>query len=206
MKFKLVLVTALLVPLGLVVAACGDGGSSSAAPAGAGESAAPAQDSGGSTAEEDATLIPMGSPVGESTKDLNITQIAAGTEQTQDLTRAVLQAGLLTTLRDGGPFTVFAPVDAAFAEIDPATLRSVVQDQAALADLLTLHVVPGKITSENLAKANGKSLTTVQGGKLKVVVKGEDITVGGAKVAVPDIMASNGVVHAVDTVILKADG
>lgn len=157
------------------------------------------------TAAVDAA-IPMGSPPEGDTASLNLAQIAAGTPATQTLTRLVLFAGLLPTVRDGGPFTVFAPVDDAFAAVDPATLRSLANDPEKLASILTLHVVPGALTTDDLRAANGTSLTTVAGGKLRVEVVGDKITVGGATIAVPDIIASNGVVHAVDTVITAPNG
>jgi uncharacterized surface protein with fasciclin (FAS1) repeats len=118
----------------------------------------------------------------------------------------VIEAGLVPTLATGGPFTVFAPVDDAFSAIDAATLRGLSADTAALTKVLTLHVVPGTYTTEQLRSLSGTSLTTAQGGALLVEAKGEDVYVGGSKIAVPDIMASNGVVHAVDTVILQPNG
>jgi uncharacterized surface protein with fasciclin (FAS1) repeats len=149
----------------------------------------------------------MGSPVDlENSESSNIAEIAAGTAVTQHLTRLVLLAGLLPTLRDGGPFTVFAPVDDAFAAVDPDTLRAVAHDPAQLASVLTLHVVPGEYPAEGLRSVAGTSLTTVQGGQLLVEVDGDDLIVGGATVAVPDIEASNGIVHAVDTVITAPNG
>lgn len=149
---------------------------------------------------------PMGSPPAGDTATLNIAQIAAGTPATQTVTRLVIQAGLVPTLATGGPFTVFAPVDDAFAAVDPATLNALSADTSALTKVLTLHVVPGSYTTEQLRARSGTSLTTVEGGKLLVEAKGDDLYVGGAKIAVPDIAASNGVVHAVDTVILQPNG
>ncbi len=150
---------------------------------------------------------PMGSPVNlDSTSELNLAEIAAGVPQTQTLTRLVLQAGLLPTVRDGGPFTVFAPVEDAFAAIDPDALRSIVHDKEQLTQVLTLHVVPGTYTSDDLVAMAGSTLTTVQGGELLIEVDGDEITVGGATVAVPDITATNGVIHAVDTVITSPNG
>jgi uncharacterized surface protein with fasciclin (FAS1) repeats len=195
--------TALLVPLALVVptvaVACTSSGDS-------------ATSDGASTTTtttapaEPAAVPPMGSPPAGDTAALNIAQIAAGTPATQTVTRLVIEAGLVPTLATGGPFTVFAPVDDAFSAIDAATLRGLSADTAALTKVLTLHVVPGTYTTEQLRSLSGTSLTTAQGGALLVEAKGEDVYVGGAKIAVPDIMASNGVVHAVDTVILQPNG
>jgi len=149
---------------------------------------------------------PMGTPPGDDTASSNIAQIAAGTAATQTVTRLAIQAGLVGTLATGGPFTVFAPSDEAFAAVDPAALRSLSADPTALAGVLTLHVVPGTYTAADLRAANGTSLTTVQGGALRVEAKGDAVYVGGAKVDLPDVTASNGVIHVVDTVILQANG
>jgi len=152
-----------------------------------------------------AAQIPMASPPKDTAKE-NIARIAAGTEATQTVTRLVIQAGLVGTLQSPGPFTVFAPVNEAFAAVPADALQSVADDLPTLTKVLTLHVVPGTYTSADLKKLNGQSLTTAEGGKLLVEVQGKNIVVGGAKVAVPDITASNGVVHAVDTVILQPNG
>lgn len=216
-------VTVVVVTLALVAAACSGDESDSSSDSGdtstseASESSDAASSEGDATAEEAAAeeaapaestwALSMGTLVDlENTESLNIAQIAAGTPVTQHLTRLVLLAGLLPTLRDGGPFTVFAPVDDAFAAVDPDTLRSVAHDPAQLASVLTLHVVPGEYPADGLRSAAGTSLTTVQGGKLLVEVDGDDLIVGGATVAVPDIEASNGIVHAVDTVITAPNG
>ncbi|MFM7063889.1 MAG: fasciclin domain-containing protein [Actinomycetes bacterium] len=160
---------------------------------------------GAGAASTTAAQIPMASPLKDTAKE-NIARIAAGTEATQTVTRLVIQAGLVGTLQSSGPFTVFAPVNEAFAAVPADALQSVADDLPTLTQVLTLHVVPGTYSSADLKKLDGQSLTTAQGGKLLVQVQGKDIVVGGAKVAVPDITASNGVVHAVDTVILQPNG
>ena len=132
----------------------------------------------------------------------DIVDTAVGAGQFKTLVAAVQAAGLESTLRGAGPFTVFAPVNDAFAAVPPAALQSVASVIPTLTKVLTLHVVPGSYTTADLKKLDGQSLATAEGGKLLVQVKGKDVIVGGAKIAVPDIKASNGVVHAVDTVIL----
>jgi uncharacterized surface protein with fasciclin (FAS1) repeats len=197
MKPKQVLVAAVLVPLVLFAAVgCSSDSSSSA------------KDKTTTTAKATTTTAApavagtaMGSAPTGDTRLLNITQIAAGTAPVSTVTRLVIYAGLLPTLRDGGPFTVFAPVNDAFAKVDPATLQSVVGDVKTLQSILTLHVVPGELTVKDLKAKDGQSLTTVNGGNLKVEVKGEDVYVGGAKIIIPDIAAKNGIVQVVDTVI-----
>ncbi len=149
---------------------------------------------------------PMGTPPGEDTSELNIAQIAAGTGDVSTLTRLVIKGGLLATLRDGGPFTVLAPTNEAFAAIPPATLSAVSADPAQLTTVLTLHVIPGELTSEDLIALDGQSVEAVEGSRLAVAVDGETITVGGATVIAPDVTASNGVIHLVDSVITEPNG
>jgi uncharacterized surface protein with fasciclin (FAS1) repeats len=202
MKPKHLLAAALL-PLALLAAGCSDDEESgSSDTTGTTETTTP-------TAPDGAAAMPaaMGPAVDlEKSEQYNIAEIASGTPQTQTLTRLVIQAGLVGTLATGGPFTVIAPVNEAFAAIPPETLIAVSQDTQQLTTVLTLHVIPGVYTSEDLQELDGQSLETVQGGKLLVEVNGDDIVVGGATVAIPDITASNGVIHAVDTVIVEPNG
>ncbi len=202
MRFTKALVVA-AVPLVLLASACSDSKSSSG---GATTTEAAAKASTTAAPADPAVVPPMGSPPAGDTKDLNIAQIAAGTPATQEVTRLVLFAGLAGTLVSPGPFKVFAPTDEAFAKVDPDALRTVQQDIPQLTTVLTQHVVPGTYTTEELRKAVGTSLTTAAGTKLLVEVKGNDVYVGGAKIALPDIPASNGVVQVVDTVILQPNG
>lgn len=143
----------------------------------------------------------MGSPPAGDTADLNIAEIAAGTADVSTLTRLVITAGLFPTVRDGGPFTVFAPTNEAFGEIPGSTLEALRMDRSAQADVILGHVVPGNVTSEDLEAMNGSTLETVAGTELTVEVDGDEITVGGAEVAAADILASNGVVHVIGSVI-----
>jgi uncharacterized surface protein with fasciclin (FAS1) repeats len=208
MTIRQLMATAAIVPALLFVAGCSD---ETETGSGATETTGVTADEAGATGgggDADAEP-PMGTPPSGDTAALNIAQIAAGTAATQELTRLVLQAGLLPTVRDGGPFTVFAPVDAAFAAIPAEQLAELQADQAQLAEVLTLHVVPGTLTAADLREAatSGRTLTTVQGGQLRVEARGGDtLIVGGATIAVADIMASNGVVHAIDTVITAPNG
>ena len=147
-----------------------------------------------------------GTPPEGDTAELNIAQIAAGTAAVTNLTQLVVKAGLVPTLRDGGPFTVFAPVNEAFDALPFSTYISVVEDNATLTTVLTQHVVPGTYTAADLMDLDGESLETVQGGRLLVEVDGDDVVVGGATVVVPDIEASNGMIHAIDSVIAEPNG
>lgn len=210
MKFRHVL-AALVLPVALLAAGCSDdeesgSGSGDSTETTASEGDAAATDAAATEEVDPRAVLPMGTPPEGDTAELNITEIAAGTAAVTTLTQLVVKSGLLTTLRDGGPFTVFAPVNEAFDAIPFETYISVTEDNATLTEVLTLHVVPGTYESTDLMDLDGQTLTTVQGGKLLVEMDGDDIIVGGAKVAAPDIMASNGVIHAVDTVITQPNG
>lgn len=140
---------------------------------------------------------PVTKPAKEAaTKDIVDTAVADGRFTT--LVKAVQAAGLVDTLKGKGPFTVFAPTDEAFAKIPAETLKAILADKAKLTKILTYHVVAGKMLAADVLKA--KDLKTVEGGKLAVDAKA--VTVGGAKVIVTDVATSNGVIHAIDTVLL----
>ncbi|UCF55531.1 MAG: fasciclin domain-containing protein [Bradyrhizobium sp.] len=130
--------------------------------------------------------------------DIVDTAVAAGSFTT--LVTAVKAAGLVHTLKGKGPFTVFAPNDAAFAKLPPGTVESLLKDKAKLAAILKYHVVPGRVKAADVA---GKSLQvkTVQGQTVSVNCN-LGVTVNDAHVIQPDIEASNGVIHVIDTVLL----
>jgi uncharacterized surface protein with fasciclin (FAS1) repeats len=129
------------------------------------------------------------------------TIVALATESAKTLAAAVKAADLVTTLEGKGPFTVFAPTDAAFAAIqkDVDSLLKP-ENKAKLANILTYHVVSGSHMAANLK--DGAELTTVQGGKLTVSVKDHKVMIGGAHVIAADVCASNGVIHLIDMVLL----
>ena len=129
-------------------------------------------------------------------KDIVDTAGAAGSFKT--LATALQAAGLIDTLKGPGPFTVFAPTDAAFAKIPKADLDALLKDKAKLTAVLTYHVVPGRVMAKDV-KAG--SVKTVQGGMLTIGTTG-GVTVNNAKVVQADIVASNGVIHVIDTVVL----
>ena len=136
------------------------------------------------------------------TADIVDTAVAAG--QFNTLAAALNAAGLVETLKGDGPFTVFAPTDAAFGNVDEATLKSLLQpeNKGALTSVLTYHVVPGRITAADLLKA-GKA-ESVQGQRLVASVNGDTVRIGGAKIVATDIEASNGIIHVIDGVMLPA--
>ena len=129
-------------------------------------------------------------------KDIVDTAIAAGNFKT--LVTAVQKAGLVETLKGKGPFTVFAPTDEAFAKIPKAQLDALLMDKTKLSAVLTYHVVPARVLAKDVKAGE---VVTVQGGKLTITTD-SGVKVNNAKVVATDVMASNGVIHAIDTVLM----
>lgn len=135
-------------------------------------------------------------------KDIVDTAVAADGFDT--LVAAVKAAGLVETLKGDGPFTVFAPTDAAFAELPEETLESLLkpENKEKLASILTYHVVPGKVTSKDVKPMD---VATVNGAKATIEVDYGTVTIDEAKVVQTDIMTSNGVIHVIDAVIMPPE-
>lgn len=135
--------------------------------------------------------------------DIVDTAVKAGSFKT--LVAAVKAAGLVETLKGEGPFTVFAPTDAAFARLPKGTVESLLkpENKAKLQAILTYHVVPGKVLASDVVKLSGAK--TVQGQQIDIAVKNGQVSVDAAKVLKTDILTSNGVIHVIDNVILPAD-
>jgi uncharacterized surface protein with fasciclin (FAS1) repeats len=131
----------------------------------------------------------------------NIVETAREAGSFTTLLAAVDAAGLGETLAGGGPFTVFAPSDEAFAKLPDGTVESLLADRARLTDVLTYHVVPGRVTAA--VAAGLSSASTVQGSDLPIST-GDGVHVGDASVVSADIEASNGVIHVIDRVLLPA--
>jgi len=130
--------------------------------------------------------------------DIVDTAVAAGSFNT--LVAAVKAAGLVKTLKGKRPYTVFAPNDAAFAKLPPGTVESLLKNKAKLATILKYHVVPGRVKAADVA---GKSLQVKTAAGLLMNVDGTfGVRVNDAHVIQPDIEASNGVIHVIDTVLL----
>ena len=131
----------------------------------------------------------------------DIVAVASETKNLKTLVAAVKAADLVKTLQGTGPFTVFAPTDAAFAKLPKGTLENLLkpENKEKLAAILTYHVVPGKVLAADVKSGEVK---TVNGKKLDVKVTGGVVTVDGAKVITTDIPASNGVIHLIDTVVM----
>jgi uncharacterized surface protein with fasciclin (FAS1) repeats len=132
----------------------------------------------------------------------NIVQTAVATGQFKTLVTLVKQAGLAGALSGPGPLTVFAPTDAAFAKVPKATLAALAKNKAKLKAVLLYHVAKGKVTANRVVKV--KSVKTLEGGSVSVKVAGGKVYVGGARVVTPDVMASNGVIHVINKVLIPA--
>ncbi len=132
----------------------------------------------------------------------NIVQVALGDPQFSTLVTALKAADLVKTLEGAGPFTVFAPTNAAFAKIKKADLDALLKNKAELTKVLTYHVVAGKVMAADVLKMNNKMAKTVEGSEIKISVMGKTVKVDNAKVIKTDIAASNGVIHVIDTVIM----
>ena len=142
-------------------------------------------------------------PASAQTKDIVDTAVGAGMFNT--LVTAVKAAGLVETLKGAGPFTVFAPTDDAFKKLPAGTVEGLLKDTAKLKEVLTYHVVAGKVMAADVVKLT--SAKTVQGQSVKIAANGGTVSVDGAKVIKADVAASNGVIHVIDTVIMpKAKG
>jgi uncharacterized surface protein with fasciclin (FAS1) repeats len=182
---------ALLMPaLAIAIAACSTGATPSAAPT---DAPAPSPVS---------TAAPSAAPSASAaamSKDIVQTATEAGSFKT--LLAAVKAAGLVETLQGTGPFTVFAPTDAAFAALPAGTLDGLLKDPAALKKVLLYHVVAGSVTSDKVVGLT--SATSVEGSPIAISVKDGTVYLNDdAKVVTPDVMASNGVIHVIDKVIL----
>jgi uncharacterized surface protein with fasciclin (FAS1) repeats len=170
------------------VAGCGSSSSSTAAATSSSSSTAAAASASASTS------APMGA------KNIVVTAVGAG--QFKTLVSLVKAAGLAGALSGPGPLTVFAPTDAAFAKVPKATLAALAHDKAKLKAVLLYHVVTGKITAAQVVKLT--SVKTLEGGTLAIHVSNGKVYVNGAQVTTPNVMASNGVIHVINQVLIPA--
>jgi uncharacterized surface protein with fasciclin (FAS1) repeats len=146
-------------------------------------------------AGQDQTIKTSGAPAAQG----DIVDTAIGAGQFNTLAKALTAAGLVDTLKGPGPFTVFAPTDAAFAKIPADKLNALLADKATLTKVLTYHVVPGKVVAADVRSGMVK---TVQGQSLSLNASSAGVKVNGANVIKTDVMATNGVIHVIDTVVL----
>lgn len=135
---------------------------------------------------------------------MNIVETAVANGSFKTLVVAVTAADLVATLSGPGPFTVFAPVDAAFAALPAGTVESLVspENKGKLTGILTYHVVAGKVLSSDLS--NGMKAKTVNGAEITITIADGKVKVNGAQVVLADVATSNGVIHVIDGVLLPA--
>jgi uncharacterized surface protein with fasciclin (FAS1) repeats len=129
----------------------------------------------------------------------NIVEIAVNTEGFSTLVAAVQAAGLVEALQSPGPFTVFAPTDAAFAKLPPGTIQTLVQNPPQLGRILKYHVVSGKLTQADLAQLG--TVTSLEGAPISIDCS-DEFEVKNSTVIAADIEADNGIIHVIDNVIL----
>ena len=136
-----------------------------------------------------------------STSAKTVVEIAVGSPDHTTLVAAVLAAGLAETLSGPGPFTIFAPTNAAFAKLPAGTVESLLlpENKATLVAILTLHVVPAHVLAADVTTGEAP---TVNGQKLQIKADSHGVTVNGANVVATDLVGSNVVIHVIDTVIL----
>jgi uncharacterized surface protein with fasciclin (FAS1) repeats len=147
-------------------------------------------------------FVALAAPAFAAEKDIVDTAVAAGSFKT--LVDALKAAELVETLKSDGPFTVLAPTDEAFAKLPAGTVEGLLkpENKSKLVATLTYHVLPVRAMAADMAKLDGKSVKSVQGGSIKIEVDGKTLLVNDAKVIKSDIACSNGLIHVIDTVIM----
>ncbi|WP_028060661.1 fasciclin domain-containing protein [Candidatus Solirubrobacter pratensis] len=130
----------------------------------------------------------------------DIVETAAAAGNFKTLASLLQQADLAGTLKGKGPYTVFAPTDAAFAKVPSSTLNALAADKAKLRSILLYHVAKGRLTASKVVKRH--SIKTLNGQRLPVRVRSGKVYVGGARVTTPDVAASNGVIHVINQVLV----
>lgn len=144
--------------------------------------------------------VAAGSAAAGSQEQRNLVQTAAASGQFDTLATLLSKAGLAKTLQQRGPYTVFAPTDAAFAKVPKTTVRELLANRAKLRAVLLYHVVGRRVTASQVAQLS--SAETVSGKRVRIRVSGSNVFVNRSKVTKPDVMASNGVIHAIDRVLI----
>ena len=202
-------VAAVALALTFGLAACGsDSADTTAAPAeteavaaeteaAAAETEAVAAETEAAAAETEAAAAATDAAAADAPKDIIDTAVGAGSFTT--LAKLLTDAGLIETLKGEGPFTVFAPTDEAFAAVPADTLAALAADKALLAKVLTYHVVPGKAMAADLKAGD---IATVAGPTVKLTIADGKVMVNDATVITADVVASNGVIHVIDKVLL----
>ncbi|HEU4599311.1 MAG TPA: fasciclin domain-containing protein [Solirubrobacterales bacterium] len=145
--------------------------------------------------------VPAGTATAAPSK--NIVETAAGAPQFSTLVSLVKKAGLVKALSGEKPLTVFAPTNAAFEKVPKKTLNTLLGDRKLLREVLLYHVVAGKLPASKVVKRSGAE--TLQGERVSFTVKGQKVFVNQARVITPDIRASNGIIHAINQVLIPAN-
>ena len=145
------------------------------------------------------SLLISGDDKGDSSKK-DIVTIAVESGKFNTLAKALTETGLVDALKGEGPFTVFAPTDDAFAKLPKGTIDALLKDKEALKKILLYHVVSGKVISKEVVKLN--KAETLSGKNVKIQVTDGTVMINDSKVTTADVMASNGVIHIIDTVLI----
>jgi uncharacterized surface protein with fasciclin (FAS1) repeats len=157
---------------------------------------------GGMSAPNDGMSTPSKKPTTAKPTGKTIVTLAAGNKNFTTLVSALKAADLVDTLSAQGPYTVFAPTNTAFAKLPKATLANLLkpENKEQLKKILTYHVIPGAVTSKMLK--SGEKVATVEGGNVTVSISGKKVKINNANVILADVKASNGIIHAIDTVLI----
>jgi len=145
------------------------------------------------------SLLISGDNKGDSSKK-DIVTIAVESGKFTTLAKALTETGLVDALKGVGPFTVFAPTDEAFAKLPKGTIEALLKDKEALKKILLYHVVSGKVTSKEVVNLN--KAETLSGNNIKIQIMDGAVMINDSKVTTADVMASNGVIHIIDTVLI----
>lgn len=137
-------------------------------------------------------------------QERDIVQTAAAAGSFKTLTKLVKRAGLAGTLKQPGPYTVFAPTDAAFAKLPERKLDALLSSKAKLKAVLLYHVAAGRLAAADVVERS--SVKTLNGKRVRVRVEDENVFLNRAKVTTPDVMASNGVIHVINRVLIPRAG
>ncbi|PUU87976.1 MAG: beta-Ig-H3/fasciclin [Halanaerobium sp.] len=132
----------------------------------------------------------------------DVLDVALEADDFNTLVTAVIEADLVGALKGDGPFTVFAPTDAAFAALPEGTLDSLLADKEQLANVLLYHVISGKVMAEDVLEMDGAMVETLFGEEIEISIKEGMVYINDAQVTTTDIEASNGVIHVIDTVLV----
>ena len=149
-----------------------------------------------------ALAVALGPAAASGQDQRNIVQTAAASGQFDTLATLLSKAGLVKTLQQKGPYTVFAPTDAAFAKVPKATVNALLANKAKLRAVLLYHVVAGRVTAAQVTELS--SAETASGKRVRIRVSGSNVFVNRSKVTKADVMASNGVIHVINQVLIPS--